>query len=74
MRAGAPPEDYAGHSLRTGLITAASEGGGELPGGLQKHARHADPASTIGYIRLASVWRDNVTSGVFREEAEEDGM
>jgi len=70
MCAGEPPEDYAGHSLRAGLITAAAEGGGELPG-LQKHARHANPASTTRYFRPATIWRANVTALVFREEAEE---
>jgi integrase len=43
------PDDFAGHSLRRGGLTALSCAGAPLPI-VQLLARHRDPASTAGYI------------------------
>lgn len=43
------PDDFAGHSLRRGGLTALSCAGAPLPV-VQRLARHRDPASTAAYI------------------------
>jgi integrase len=49
---------YAGHSLRSGLATSAAIGGAvghQIP----KHLRHKRYDTTAGYIRVASLFKDN---------------
>ena len=63
-RAGCDPRDFSGHSLRAGLITAAAEAGAELPG-VMRQARHVAPGTTMRYYRPSSLWKNNVTAGIF---------
>ena len=62
-RAGFDPDAFAGHSLRSGLATAAAEAG--LAGHLiQQKLRHAKFDTTAGYIRAA----DRFASDVLRQD------
>ena len=49
---------YAGHSLRSGLATSAAIGGA-AGHQIQKHLRHKRYDTTAGYIRAASLFKDN---------------
>ena len=49
---------YAGHSLRSGLATSAAMGGA-AGHQIQKHLRHKRYDTTAGYIRAASLFKDN---------------
>jgi integrase len=51
-RAGLPPADFAGHSLRRGMITSAHRGGTALPE-LKQHSRHKRVETVLGYIEDA---------------------
>jgi integrase len=63
-RAGLHPERYSGHSLRAGLATAAGDAGASLPD-LMRQTRHKSTEVALGYLRLADLWRNNVTETVF---------
>ncbi len=57
-RADLPPADFAGHSLRRGMITSAARGGA-APEVLMRHARHARFDTTLGYIEEANRFRNS---------------
>ncbi len=56
------PDDFAGHSLRRGLITSAAHGGAS-PEVLMRHARHARFDTTREYIEEADRFRNNAARG-----------
>lgn len=60
---GLDPAAFAGHSLRSGLITSASEKDA-APEILQRHARHAKFDTTAGYIQSADRFRRNAAGKV----------
>jgi site-specific recombinase XerD len=65
--AGLDPERYSGHSLRAGLATAAGDAGAGLAE-LMRQTRHKSTEVTLGYLRPADLWRNNVTEAVFRKD------
>lgn len=65
VAAGLPdPASYSGHSLRAGLLTAASEEGVELPDAMRQ-SRHKSVQVAIGYMRPASLWKNNATDRIW---------
>jgi integrase len=54
---------YGGHSLRAGLATAAALAGADLQS-IMRQTRHKSVDVARGYVRVADVWRDNVTARV----------
>jgi len=54
---------YGGHSLRAGLATSAALAGADLQA-IMRQTRHKSVDVARGYVRVADVWRDNVTSRV----------
>ena len=55
---GLDPDEYGGHSLRAGFITACAEAGaGELT--IASQTGHRDMNVLRRYIRRASVWKAN---------------
>lgn len=60
---GLPPADFAGHSLRRGMITSAADGGA-APEQLMRHARHAKFDTTAGYIEEADRFRKSAAGRV----------
>lgn len=63
QRAGLDPAAFAGHSLRSGLLTSAAEKGA-APDVLQAHARHAKFDTTAGYIQSVDRFRRNAAGKV----------
>lgn len=61
--AGLDPSAYAGHSLRAGLATSAALAGADLQS-IMRQTRHKSVDVARGYVRVADVWRDNVTARV----------
>ena len=57
-RVGLDPALFAGHSLRSGLLTSAAERGAELQD-LRAHARHSKVETTIGYIQARDRFKRN---------------
>lgn len=55
---GLDPAAFAGHSLRSGFITSASDAGAEL-GKIARHAGHAKLDTTLGYVQVADAFRDH---------------
>jgi len=55
---GLDPASFAGHSLRSGFITSASDAGAELAA-IAKHAGHAKIDTTLGYVQVADAFRDH---------------
>lgn len=55
---GIDPSSVAGHSLRSGFITSASDAGAELAT-IAKHAGHAKIDTTLGYVHVADAFRDH---------------
>lgn len=55
---GIDPSSVAGHSLRSGFITSASDAGAELAT-IAKHAGHAKIDTTLGYVQVADAFRDH---------------
>jgi len=53
---GLDPAQFAGHSLRSGFITSASDAGAELAA-IAKHAGHAKIDTTLGYVQVADAFR-----------------
>ncbi len=62
--AGLDPGHFSGHSLRAGLATAAGDAGAGLAD-LMRQTRHTSTEVALGYLRLADLWRNNVTEGLF---------
>lgn len=62
-RVGEDSSKYGAHSLRAGCITAAAESGADLPAIMQRTG-HASVAVVMGYIRPASVFRNDPLAGV----------
>jgi len=61
--AGHKPKDYAGHSLRSGFITAAAKAG--VPEAhIQNQSRHKSLPVLRGYIRRGSLFMDNAAAKV----------
>jgi integrase len=56
-RIGLDPSLYAGHSLRSGFCTSASQGGAELVN-IAQHARHRRLETTAGYVQHAKILRN----------------
>ncbi len=54
------PKDFAGHSLRSGCVTAAIQGGAD-PLDVQKHTGHSNFDMLRRYIREATVFKRNPT-------------
>ncbi len=57
---GLAPEGYAGHSLRAGLATSASNAGADLLH-IMSQTRHRSVETVRRYVRDAEIWRNNVT-------------
>lgn len=57
-RVGLDPAAFAGHSLRSGLITSADDRGA-APKKLQAHARHKKFETTAGYIQAGERFKGN---------------
>ena len=55
---------FAGHSLRSGLLTSAAEHGVDIRM-LAQHARHANVNQTMTYVAHANRFRNNPTDGLF---------
>lgn len=60
---GLDPAYFGGHSLRSGLCTAAAIAGKGLPD-IMRQSRHRSLATLLGYIRKATVFRDNAAKGL----------
>lgn len=61
--AGFDPEHFAGHSLRSGFATAAAMAGVEERD-IARQTRHRSISVLRGYVRQATVFRDNAASRV----------
>jgi site-specific recombinase XerD len=64
--AGMDGENFAGHSLRRGLLTAAGKNRAALLD-MMRQSRHRAVQSVIGYVAAEDLWWNNVTEGVFQE-------
>ena len=62
-RAGLDPSLFGAHSLRAGLATAAALAGADLAA-IMRQTRHKSVDVARGYVRIADIWRDNVTARV----------
>ena len=62
-RAGLDADEYSGHSMRAGLVTAAAAAG-QPEYRIAKHSRHSSLPTLRTYIRPASVFADNVVANV----------
>ena len=62
-RAGLDPTLFAAHSLRAGLATSAALAGADLAS-IMRQTRHKSVDVARGYVRVADIWRDNVTARV----------
>jgi integrase len=61
--AGIDPEKYSSHSLRAGLATSAALAGAtELQ--ITQQTGHKSTAMVKQYVRVADIWRDNVTEKI----------
>lgn len=58
QRAGLDPKDFAGHSLRSGLATAAAAGGASERA-IMDQTRHKSVKQVRRYIQRGSLFRDN---------------
>lgn len=61
--AGFNPVDFAGHSLRRGLLTAAAHAGGDMAT-LMNHARHTRATTTSRYIQEAHGFDERNASNI----------
>jgi site-specific recombinase XerD len=59
---GLDPEDFAGHSLRSGFLTSASDHGAALTD-MAKHAGHAKLDTTLGYVQVADAFARHPGTG-----------
>jgi site-specific recombinase XerD len=55
---GLDPDDFAGHSLRSGFISTAADHGADLAA-VAKHAGHAKIDTTLGYVQIADAFRNH---------------
>jgi site-specific recombinase XerD len=55
---GLDPALFAGHSLRSGFITSASDAGAELAS-IAKHAGHSKIETTFSYVQVADAFRNH---------------
>jgi integrase len=62
-RAGLDPKRYGGHSLRAGFVTTAAKKGKSLDA-IMRQTGHRSVAVVRGYIRHATVFDDNPSSGL----------
>ena len=62
-RAGFPPEDFAGHSLRSGFITSAARAG-VAERHIQDQSGHRSLPVLRGYIRRGSLFADTAAAKV----------
>lgn len=60
---GLDPENYAGHSLRSGAITAALQGGTDPFVVMRELSRHSDMKSFERYVRKGRAWKINPLAG-----------
>ena len=60
-RIGLNPEDFGGHSLRSGMITSAAKVGSTLPD-IMRQSRHKSVDTCRGYILDQEIWDANVVS------------
>lgn len=63
QRVGLDPAMFAGHSLRSGMLTSAAEKGA-APEVLQGHARHSKFDTTRGYIQAGDRFKRNAAGKV----------
>jgi site-specific recombinase XerD len=62
-RAGLVASEYGGHSLRAGMITAATEAGAPVALVMQRSG-HKSLQTVLGYVRSASAWSADPLAGV----------
>ena len=72
VTAGLNPERYAGHSLRAGLATSASNAGADLMQ-IMNQTRHRSVDTARRYVRDAEIWRNNVTRMVLPQASPPTG-
>jgi integrase len=65
---GLDPDRYAGHSLRAGLATSASNAGADLLH-IMNQTRHRSVDTVRRYVRDTEIWRNNVSRLVLPQEA-----
>lgn len=63
LGAGLEPGNYAGHSLRSGMITTAAEAG-EHERKIMDHSRHKSVKVMRGYIRKGRLYKDTPTGAL----------
>jgi integrase len=61
VRAGLPAGSFSGHSLRSGLATAAAEGGA-TERAIMEQTRHRSLKQVRKYIRRGSLFKDNAAA------------
>lgn len=61
--AGISPDAYAGHSLRSGLVTSSAEAGKPLDV-IMRQTRHRSHAVALSYVRRADAFKSNAASGI----------
>ena len=57
------PAKYSGHSLRSGLVTQAAVNGASEHN-IMRTTGHKSSATVRGYIRIANIFKDNVSGQV----------
>ena len=62
-RAGLEPKDFAGHSLRAGLVTSAAIEGKSMTA-IMKQTGHRSVAMVTRYVRDATLFNDNAAEGL----------
>ena len=60
---GLDADDFAGHSMRSGLMTSAAQAGASLQD-IMRQSGHRTERIAAGYIRHASLFQNNVTKGL----------
>jgi integrase len=63
LQAGVNPKDYAGHSLRAGLVTAAARAGKSIPS-IMRQTGHRSVATVTKYVREVELFAENAAEGV----------
>jgi len=63
LQAGLNPDDFAGHSLRSGFLTSAAMNRASLFK-MMEVSRHKDPKTVMRYIRQAEVFEDHAGEGL----------
>lgn len=67
-RIGLDPDQYAGHSLRAGLATSASNAGADLLH-IMNQTRHRSVETARRYVRDREIWNNNVSLLVLPQDA-----